>query len=118
MAVTSTKPYVGVPRDVVANFNGKQAVYVYWEQHLLFATPLFLIVDPNMRFGDFLNNVIKPLIQPDPDAASVDLSQAEWFKGKDAWTPNLDLTLIENGIVHKAQLRFRTPGRNTLMAAH
>lgn len=117
MAVTSTKPYVGVPRDLVANFNGKQIVYVNWEQHLLFAAPLMLVVEPGMTFGDLLQNVVKPLIQADPDAASVDLTQVAWRKGKAAWTPNFAATLAENGIVHKEQLHFTTPGLNTLLAA-
>jgi phenol hydroxylase P4 protein len=34
MAVTSLKEYIGVPRDTVANFNGKQLVYASWDQHL------------------------------------------------------------------------------------
>lgn len=117
MAVTSTKPYIGVPRDTVAKFNGKQIVYVYWEQHLLFATPYLTVVEPGMRFGDFLENVIKPLMQPDPDAASVDLSKVEWTMSKKDFKPDLNATLAENGIVHKAQLCFRTPGLNTLLAA-
>lgn len=117
MAVTSTKPYVAVPRDVVANFNGKQIVYVNWEQHLLFATPFMLVVEPGMRFGDLLANVVKPLMQADPDSGAVDLIQVAWRKGKSAWQPDFAATLAENGIVHKEQLHFTTPGLNTLLAA-
>jgi phenol hydroxylase P4 protein len=117
MAVTSTKPYVGVPRDQVANFHGKQIIYVNWEQHLLFATPFMLLADPGMRLGDFLKNMVKPLMQADPDAAAVDLTKVEWRKGKAAWTPDFDATLAGNGIVHKEQLHFTTPGLNTLLAA-
>lgn len=117
MAVTSTKPYVGVPRDTVANFNGKQIVYTYWEQHLLFSTPYLTVVEPNMRFADYWENVVKPLMQADPDAAGVDLAEVKWTMGKKEFTPDLNATLAENGIVHKAQLCFRTPGVNTLLAA-
>lgn len=117
MAVTSTKPFIGVPRDVVANFNGKQIVYVCWDQHLLFATPLLLVVEPGMAFGDLLQNVVKPLIGPDPDAAAVDLRKVEWLKNNQPWTPDFNASLAANGIVHKEQLRFRTPGLNALLAA-
>lgn len=117
MAVKSIKPYAGVPRDRVANFNGKQIVYVCWDQHLLFATPLMLVVEPGMRFGDLLDNVVRNLIQPDPDAAAVDLRQVQWLKHNQPWTPDFDATLAENGIVHKEQLRFVTPGLNSLLAA-
>ncbi|UCV24307.1 phenol hydroxylase subunit P4 [Ferribacterium limneticum] len=117
MALTSTKPYVAVPRDLVENFNGKQIVYVCWDHHMLFATPLMLVVEPGMSFGDLLENVVKPLIGPDPDAAAVDLSTVEWLKSGRAWGPDLAGSLAENGIVHKEQLRFRTPGVNSLLAA-
>jgi phenol hydroxylase P4 protein len=117
MALTSTKPYVGIPRDVVQNFNGKQIVYVCWDHHMLFATPLLLVVEPGMSFGDLLQNVVKPLIGPDPDAAAVDLTKVEWQKAGRSWTPDFGASLAANGIVHKEQLRFRTPGVNSLLAA-
>lgn len=117
MPVVSTKPFIGVPRDVVANFNGKQIVYVYWEQHLLFATPLMLIVEPGMRFGDLLDQVAKPLIQADPDAAAVNLRQVAWQKSGQPWSPDFDATLATNGIMHKTQLSFATPGLNSLLVA-
>lgn len=116
MAVTSTKPYVGVPRDVVANFHGKQIVYVCWDRHLLFATPFLIVVEPGMKLGDMLQNVVKPLMQADPDSAAVDFTQAEWQKGEQPWTPDFDASLADNGIAHKQQLRFCTPGLNTLGA--
>ena len=117
MALTSTKPYVAVPRDLVENFNGKQIVYVCWDHHMLFATPLLLVVEPEMSFGDLLENVVEPLIGPDPDAAAVDLGSVEWQKAGRAWTPDLAASLAANGIVHKEQLRFDTPGVNSLLAA-
>lgn len=117
MALTSTKPYVAVPRDLVENFNGKQIVYVCWDHHMLFATPLMLVVEPEMLFGDLLENVVKPLIAPDPDAAAVDLGSVEWQKAGQSWRPDLAASLAANGIVHKEQLRFRTPGVNSLLAA-
>jgi phenol/toluene 2-monooxygenase (NADH) P4/A4 len=117
MALTSTKPYIGIARDQVQNFNGKQIVYVCWEQHMLFATPLMLVVEPGMLLGDMVQNIVKTLIQADPDAAAVDLTQVEWQKSGKPWTPDFSVSLAANGIVHKAQLLFRTPGLNSLLAA-
>jgi len=117
MALTSTKPYVAVPRDLVQNFNGKQIVYVCWDHHLLFATPFLLVVEPGMLLGDMLQNVVKPLMLPDPDGAAVDLTQVGWLKSGQPWKPDLNASLAANGIVHKEQLRFSTPGLNSLMAA-
>ena len=116
MAVTSTKPYVGVPRDLQANFNGKQIVYVCWEGHLLFAAPMMLVVEPEMKLGDLLEQVLRPLLQADPDAAGLDFAKAEWSKGRQTWQPDLQASIADNGITHKTQLVFRTPGLNTLAA--
>lgn len=117
MTVKSTKEYVGVPRDLVANFNGKQLVYVRWDQHLLFATALVLYVSPEMTFRELLEGQLKTLLQPDPDVAAVNWANVEWQKSGRPWTPDFDRSLAANGIVHKEQLSFRTPGLNSLLAA-
>ena len=117
MAVKSIKPYIGTPRDLVANFNGKQIVYVCWNQHLLFAGPFMLVVEPGMRLGDLLETALKPLLQPDPDAAAIDWGKVEWLKSNQAWTPDFNASIAANGIAHKEQLRFSTPGLNALLAA-
>ncbi|MDR2839440.1 MAG: phenol hydroxylase subunit P4 [Azonexus sp.] len=114
MAVASTKPYIGVSRDSVANFNGKQIVYVCWDHHLLFASTLMFCVEPEMQLGDFLRDTVKPLLESDPDCAALDFGQAEWKKAKTAWTPDFNTSLAANGIRHKELLRFHTPGLNSL----
>lgn len=117
MAVVSTKPYVGVPRDLVANFNGKQLVYACWDQHLLFASPFLFCVPPEMSFREWVDGPLSALIQPDPDALAVDWSKVEWLKSNKPFTPDFDASLAANGIGHKEQLRFITPGLNSLLAA-
>ncbi|MDR2188623.1 MAG: phenol hydroxylase subunit P4 [Azonexus sp.] len=116
MAVASTKPYIGAPRDTVANFNGKQLVYVCWEHHLLFASSLMFCVEPEMTLGDFLHHTVRPLLEADPDSAALDFTRAEWQKAKIAWTPDFNASLAANGIRHKELLRFHTPGLNSLGA--
>lgn len=117
MAVKSLKPYVGVPRDVVANFAGKQIVFVFWDQHLLFSAPFMHVVEPQMRFGDLVAGPLSALLQPDPDAAAIDWAKVEWVKSGQPWQPDFAASIAENGIVHKEQLMFRTPGLNSLLAA-
>ena len=117
MAVVSTKPYVGVPRDLVANFNGKQLVYACWDQHLLFAAPFLSCVPPDMSFRELVDGPLTALMQPDPDAAFVDWSRVEWLKSNQPFMPDFDASLAANGIGHKEQLRFVTPGLNSLLAA-
>lgn len=117
MAVTSTKDYTGVPRDLVANFNGKQIVYASWDQHLLFAAPFLLCVPPEMPLRELVEGVIASLVAADPDGASIDWTKVEWMKSNQPWTPDFGLSIAANGIGHKDQIRFRTPGLHTLREA-
>lgn len=117
MTVAARKEYVGVPRDVVANFHGKQLLYVSWDQHLLFAAPFLLCLPPETRFGDIVAGPLSQLLQADPDAAAIDWAKVEWLKRGRPWTPDFAKSLAENGVTHKEQLRFRTPGLNSLMSA-
>lgn len=112
MSVTAIKEYVGTPLDTVANFHGNQLVYVCWDKHLMYASPSIFMVPPTMKFEEFLTKVIAPVIQGHPDAAKIDWKKTEWEKGDKPWTPALDRTMAENGLVHKEYLRFRTPGLN------
>lgn len=117
MTVTAIKEYVGVPRDSLANFHGNQIVYACWDQHLMFASPFICFVSPDTHFKDLVAGSIAPLLQADPDAAAIDWSRVEWLKSNQPWTPDFERSLADNGIGHKDQIRFRTPGLNTLRAA-
>lgn len=114
MSIAARKAYVGVPRDSVDNFNGKQLVYVSWDHHLLFASSFMLCLPPQMTFGELIEGVLKLLLAPDPDANAIDWSQVQWLKSNQPWVPDLDRSLADNGISHKAHLRMHTPGLNTL----
>lgn len=115
MAVAAMQAYQGVPRDAHANYNGNQLLYFCWDQHLLFAAPFILYVSPEMRLGDLIAGHLGALLSPDPDASKIDWKDVTWSKGKQAWQPDFNLSLAENGIRHKDQLRMQTPGLNTLV---
>lgn len=115
MSVTARKDYTAEPRDRVENFNGKQLVYVSWDHHLLFAAPFLLCLPPETPFGEMVNGPLSALIQPDPDAASVDWQAVRWLKGNQPWQPDFSRSLEANGIRHKDQIRFQTPGLNSLL---
>lgn len=117
MSVKAIKEYVGVPRDRVENFNGKQLVYVAWDHHLLFAAPFQLCLPPETSFRALVEGPLTALLQPDPDAAAIDWSKVEWLKSNRSWVPDFDRSLTENGIRHKDQIRMRTPGLDWLNAA-
>jgi phenol hydroxylase P4 protein len=117
MAVTALKEYIGVARDRAENYGGKQIVYLSWDHHLLFASPLMLCLPSYTLFGDMLKGPVAALLQPDPDAAALDWGKVEWLKDNQAFTPDPSRSLADNGIGHKDQLRFRTPGLNSLLDA-
>ncbi len=117
MAVKSTKPYVGVPRDRVANFLGNQIVYFSWDHHLLFGASFQLVLPQGMTIRQVIEGPLTALLAPDPDAAKIDWSMATWLKSNKPWVPDLDRSLVENGIVHKELLRLLTPGLNSLGSA-
>jgi phenol hydroxylase P4 protein len=100
MSVKSTKEYVGVSRDTVDGFGGKQITYVSWDHHLLFAAPFLICTPSDTPFREFVEGPLSALIEPDPDAAQVDWQAVEWLKGNEPWVPDFDKTLVENGIQH------------------
>jgi phenol hydroxylase P4 protein len=112
MPVAAIKEYVGVPRDVVANFHGNQLVYIAWDGHLSFAAPFIFMVSPNMKFGEVLSQLVMPVIANHPDAPKIDWSKTIWEKADKPWVPDLNKSVAENGLVHKEFLRFKTPGLN------
>jgi len=114
MTVASRKPYVGTPADGIEHFHGDQLLYVSWDHHLMFAAPFILCVSPNMRFSELVENVLVPLIAPDPDAADVDWPNVQWLKASQPFVPDFSRSLVDNGVGHKDLLRFHTPGLNTL----
>lgn len=114
MAVKSIGEYVGVPRDLVENFAGKQLVYVNWQHHLMFAAPFLLCLEPETPFGDLVNGPLSQLIAADPDSGRVDWDTVEWWMRGERFTPDMSKSLAENGIEHKDHLVFVTPGLNTL----
>jgi len=116
MTVTARKPYVGVPRDSLANFHGNQLVYVSWDRHLLFASASIFCVPPQLTFREFVESGVASIVAPDPDAAKIDWHEVEWLKSNEPWVPDFAKSLAANGVGHKDQIRFCTPGLNTLAA--
>jgi len=117
MTVTARKPYIGIPADGIEHYHGDQLLYVSWDHHLLFAAPFILCISPSIKFGELLEQVVVPLLAPDPDAAQVDWQHVQWIKDRAPFVPDFSLSLADNGIAHKDLLRFHTPGLNTLCGA-
>lgn len=112
MAVTAIRPdYKGEIRDVVENFHGNQLLYVGWEQHNMICAPIALPVPASLPFGDLIDKVLPTTAYADhPDWPKVDWSKVTWQRSSEDFTPDPKKSLADNGLGHKALLRFTTPG--------
>jgi phenol hydroxylase P4 protein len=117
MPTVSIGPYDFVPRDRVENFHGNQLVYLLWEKHLMFASPITVPLPPPMPFAAVIAELLPALYGQHPDFGAIDWSTVEWELDGAAFTPDPDQTLAAQGIAHKSMLRFRTHGLNGLAGA-
>lgn len=114
MPVTSIKPYRSITKDVVANFHGAQLLFIGWDSHLMFYSPLTIAVPPTMRFGDLIEANLRPSFGIHPDFDKIDWAKVVWTRGSKAWQPDREKSLAENGLKHKDVIRFKTPGLDGL----
>lgn len=117
MSVNALYDYKFEPKDKVENFHGMQLLYVYWPNHLLFCAPFAVLVQPDMTFGAFVEDILKPAIAAHPDAARANFLNAEWQLNDEAFTPDANASLKDNGIDHKSMLTVTTPGLNGMANA-
>lgn len=97
-------------RDRRENFHGNIVVYVHWEKHLSFCAAIAFPLPPDMPFGAFVEEVVKPHYSAHPDFPRIDWSKVEWMIDGEMKAPAMDKSLAENGLGHKSLVRFWTPG--------
>lgn len=97
-------------RDAEKNFHGNRLVYLHWEKHLSFCSPIAFPLPLTMPFGAFVDAIVKPHYGSHPDFAQIDWAAVEWTIDDAAATPDFAQSLAENGLHHKSLVRFRTPG--------
>ena len=118
MSVQAIRPgYHGDMKDTVDHFHGQQLLALCWDQHLLYATPMCIPVPPQMPFGALLSQVMPQLYGQHPQFRDIDWSTVHWTRGDQPFVPDPQASLADNGIDHKAFLRFRTPGLDGLAHA-
>lgn len=118
MSVRAIRPgYHGDMKDTVEHFHGQQLLSLCWDEHLLYATPMCIPVPPQMPFGALVQQVLPQLYGQHPQFKEVDWSTVQWSREGQPFTPDLQASLADNGIGHKAFLRFRTPGQHGLAGA-
>ncbi|MBK5914837.1 phenol hydroxylase subunit P4 [Rhodocyclus purpureus] len=114
MAVKAISKYEFAPADSVDKFHGAQLLYVCWDDHLMFCSPLAYCLPPNTPFRDLCEKILPKSYGYHPDWAQVDMSKATWLKSGQPFAVDMDKTLGELGLKHKDVLRFKTPGLNGL----
>ncbi|VWB80560.1 phenol hydroxylase [Burkholderia pseudomultivorans] len=110
MPVVSLQPgYRGNVTDRVENFHGQQLLFVRWDGHLNFCSPITLPIPPDLTFGAFVETVLPATtFASDPDWAHIDWARTEWSVSEQRVAPDPALSLAALGIGHKAFLSFRT----------
>lgn len=109
--------YIGEVRDRVENFHGNQIVYVGWDHHLMFCAAFAFPVSPTLTFRQLRDEVMVEGFEVHPEWGSVDWETATWLLNSEPFQPQLDVSLIDQGVDHKSLLRFQTPELKGFKAA-
>jgi phenol hydroxylase P4 protein len=113
MTVAAIIPdYTGERRDRLENFHGNQIVYVGWDYHLMFCSPVAFATPPDTLFSTLQDEIISGAFSLHPEFEQIDWKNVQWHLNAETFTPQRDATLAEQGIDHKSILRFATPGLN------
>lgn len=117
MAVKANGEFIGIPKDTVDKFHGKQLVYLGWDKHLMFYAPICLALPPDTTFRTLIEDVLPGCWGQHPDFARIDWNKACWSKAGESFTPDPDKSLAEHAIRHKTVIRLATPGLEGLAGA-
>jgi phenol hydroxylase P4 protein len=107
MSVRAITPdYHGEFKDTEEKYHGQRLLGLSWDHSGLYTNPFCIAVAPDMPFADLADQVIPKLFGPHPDFARIDWSTVTWTCGGKPFVPDRAKSLAENGIGHKALLRF------------
>lgn len=106
MPVKALYDYDFPSADRVENFGDDQLVYVHWVGNPLFCSAAAFRAPQAMPFHAFLTEIVWPWAGSDPgfDATTV----TGWQLFDEQFTPDDGAGLTDQGIGHKALLKFRT----------
>lgn len=111
MAVSAiTDDYIGERKDKLENFGGAQILYIAWDAHLMFCSPVALPVPPTTPFSAVVDEMIPGAFAMHPEFDSINWDEASWLLNGEPFTPDRQKSLQDLGIDHKSILRFATPG--------
>lgn len=111
MAVRAIVPdYTGEKMDRLENFNGKQVVYFGWDEHRLFCSAKAFPLPPSMPFSAVMAEILPLAFSQHPEFEKIVWEQVSWLLNGEPFVPNMEQSLLEQGIDHKSLIRFKTPG--------
>lgn len=102
--------YVGQVRDSQDQFNGHQLLFIEWLGHFSIASPIAVLVKPEMTFQNLIDQVLaaSSFVNVD-DWKNIDWSKVKWAHFKKSMIVELNSSLAQAGISHKSMLTFETP---------
>ena len=112
MSAKTLRDYPVAPKDTVDRFHGNQLVYIGWDHHQMFCSPVAFPLPPDMPFTALVEQVLPGAYSLHPDFAQIQWNQVQWLLDGQPFTPNLSVSLKGNGVGHKSVIRFNTPGLN------
>ena len=78
----------------------------------MFCAPVAFAVAPDTPLRSVIDELIPGAYRQHPEFDQIDWDAAQWHLNGEAFQPDVDKSLIEQGIDHKSILRFATPGLN------
>ena len=117
MTTNIKENYTGVNMDAQENFHGNQLIYIGWDKHLMFCAPICVPMTPEAPFAAIVQEVLPGAYGQHPDFEKIDWSTVEWSIDQSPAKPDMDKSLVDNGITHKSLIRFVTPNLNGINGA-
>tara|TARA_R110000787_G_scaffold187093_9_gene298895 strand:- start:4789 stop:5148 length:360 start_codon:yes stop_codon:yes gene_type:complete len=105
-----TPDYHGDFQDTQDKFGDKQLLNICWEKHTMMGWPMCVPLLPDTPFGGLIEQVLPMIYAVHPDFEKIEWDKVEWSTSRGPFTPDMSKTIAENGLRHKQQIRFRTPG--------
>lgn len=114
MSVIALKPgYQGKVRDAKDQYDGQHVLFVEWNGHLSISAPIAVLVDPEQKFQDFIENQLtQSVFASHSDWTEIDWSNVEWIFERQPLQFDEQSSFNSLGIGHKSYLRFHTPHLN------
>lgn len=116
MSVIALKPnYQGNVRDAKDQYDGQHVLFIEWNGHLSISAPIAVLVDPEQKIQDFIENQLaQSVFASHSDWSQIDWNKVEWTFERQHLNFDKDSSFNSLEIGHKSYLRFHTPGLNGL----